>query len=154
MKYCMYLYGHAIKADVVVVFGSNLTCLFRYFTICHNFWSFCVVLFSAARCPIQHFVGALVCLAILSKFLLPQRGKLLFLFYFIFFFFFDATTVQKQHIFLMWMRRLSRANLSSSQKRGPTIRWYNESEITVRSLELENVITRIYFGYIVSQEPV
>ena len=87
MKYCMYLYGHAIKADVVVVFGSNLTCLFRYFTICHNFWSFCVVLFSAARCPIQHFVGALVCLAILSKFLLPQRGKLLFLFYFIFFFF-------------------------------------------------------------------
>ena len=129
----MYLYGHAIKADVVDVFGSNLlTRLFRYFIICHNFWSFAVVLFSAARCPIQHFVGALVCLAILSKFLLPQRNKLLFFHLFIFIIFFYAITVQKQHIFLMWMRRLSRANLSSSQKRGSTTRWYNESEITVK----------------------
>ena len=32
----------------------------------------------------------------------------------------------------MWMRRLRRANLSSSQKRGSTTRWYNESEITVK----------------------
>ena len=101
-QYCMYLYGHAIKADVVDVFGSNLlTRLFRYFIICHNFWSFAVVLFSAARCPIQHFVGALVCLAILSKFLLPQRNKLLFFHLFIFIICFYTTTVQKQHIFLM-----------------------------------------------------
>ena len=48
----MYLYGHAIKAYVVVVFRCNLLmCLFRYLIICPNFWSFCVVLFSAARCP-------------------------------------------------------------------------------------------------------